>query len=157
MAELFVEVFIRIGGYIIGSAIGDSLINSRKKKQTSVDSFESSQRAVLLYSSKTDFGSLCEELVNKAFEKSRTSEKKMKTCAEVTQYIQRKLEQNYRNEKFDVIIGENGQFAFAVTDAQLFAEIEQERYRVVIFNTKRGDRVKSNTHDANSQMPLLWK
>ena len=81
----------------------------------------------------------------------------MKTCADISQYIQRELRKQYPKEKFYVIIGENEHFGFAVTDAQYCAEIEHERYRVLIFNTKRGTQMEFDTHDANSQMPLVWQ
>ena len=82
----------------------------------------------------------------------------MKTSADLTQYIQRELRKQYSNEKFYVIIGENGSFGCSsIADARYFAEIEQERYRVLIFNTKRGSHMNFDTHDANSQMPLVWQ
>ena len=156
MAQVIAEVF----NQIIGSIIGDRIKNSRKKKTSSSGpspTKKQQSRAVLLSSSQIEFGTTCEQLVNKTFELSQTSPKAMKTCADIAQYIQRELRKQYPKEKFYVIIGENEHFGFEVTDAQYVAEIEQERYRVLIFNTKRGTQMELDTHDANSQMPLVWE
>ena len=63
---------------------------------------------------------------------------------------------SFNQEYFHIIIGENHQFGFSVDDGQYFAEIEQDRYRILIFSTKQNSATKSDTHDADSQMKLKW-
>nr|ACI90393.1 hypothetical protein [Philodina roseola] len=156
MADVIADFFKRFTSEIFG---GTGIKNSQKKNSSSsvISHMKKPQiRAVLLNSSQIEFGNTCEQLVNVAFEMSQTSSKTMKTCTEITQYIQRELRKQYPKEKFYVIIGENNHFGFAVTDAQYLAEIEQERYRVLIFTTRRGAQLQFDTHDANSQMPLVF-
>jgi hypothetical protein len=80
----------------------------------------------------------------------------MSNCADFSQYLRKELAKQYPDEYFHIIIGENHEFGFSVDDGQYFAEIQQDRYRVLIFSTKRNPCTKSDTHDANSQMILRW-
>ena len=114
-------------------------------------------RAVLTSSSNMKFGNDCERLVNIAFQTSQTFPSLMGTYADITQYLQKELAKHYPDEHFHIVIGNNGDFDFSIGDGEYFAQIEQDRYRVVIFATKRDVSTKSDTHDANSQMKLLWK
>jgi hypothetical protein len=113
-------------------------------------------RAVLIASSAITFGNDCERLVNIAFQTSQTFPSMMSTCADIIQYLRKELAIQYPNEYFHIIMGENHGFGFSVDDGQYFAEIEQERYRVLIFATKRDSQTKLDTHDVNSQMVLKW-
>ena len=114
-------------------------------------------RAVLISSSNITFGNECERLVNIAFQTGQTFSNMMVNCAEVSDYIRKELEKHHPDTHFHIVIGENKTFGFSVDDGEFFAEIEQERYRVLIFSTKRNSQTKADTHEANSQMNLLWK
>jgi len=114
-------------------------------------------RAVLIASSSINFGNDCERLINIAFQTSQTFPTMMSTCSDVSQYVRKELAKHYSDEYFHIIIGENHGFGFSVNDSEYYAEIEQDRYRVLIFATKQNPDSKSDTHDANSQMILKWK
>jgi hypothetical protein len=114
-------------------------------------------RAVLTVSSSITFGNACERLVNIAFQTSQTFPSMMGTCADIIQYLRKELAKQYPNEYFHIIISENHQFGFSVDDSQYYSEIEQERYRVLIFSTKQNPNIKSDSHDVNNQMSLVWK
>jgi hypothetical protein len=113
-------------------------------------------RAVLISSSSMSFGNDCERLVNIAYQTSQTFPTMMGTYADVSQYLRKELAKHHPDEYFHIIIGENHQFGFSVDDGQYFAEIEQDRYRILIFSTKQNSASKSDTHDANSQMLFVW-
>jgi hypothetical protein len=113
-------------------------------------------RAVLIASSTISFGNDCERLVNIAFGTSQSFPTMMGTCADVSQYLRKELAKQYPDDYFHIIIGENHAFGVSVDDGQYFAEIEQDRYRVLIFSTKQNASTKSNTHDANSHMLFVW-
>jgi hypothetical protein len=114
------------------------------------------ERAVLIASSTINFGNDCERLVNIAFRTSQSFPTMMGTYAAVSQYLRKELTQQYPEEYFHIIIGENQKFGFSVDDGQYYAEIEQNRYRIIIFSTKQNPHIKSDTHDANSQMSFIW-
>ncbi|CAF3508875.1 unnamed protein product [Rotaria sp. Silwood1] len=80
----------------------------------------------------------------------------MATYADVIQYLRKELAKQYPNEYFHIIIGKNQKFGFSINEDQYFAEIEQDRYRVLIFSTKQNPHTKSDTHDANSQILFVW-
>ncbi|CAF3236179.1 unnamed protein product [Rotaria sp. Silwood2] len=113
-------------------------------------------RAVLVAASLERFGKTCERLVNIAFHSSQTFPTMMGTCADISDYLRKELAKQYPTEYFHIIIGENHAFGFAVDDAVYLAEIEQDRYRVLIFTAKQNVRSKADTHDANSTMSLDW-
>ena len=113
-------------------------------------------RAVLTASSTITFGNDCERLVNIAFRTSQSFPTMMSNCADISQYLRKELAKQYPDEYFHIIIGQNHAFGFSIDDGQYFAEIEQERYRVLIFSTKRESCTKIDTHDADSQMLFLW-
>ncbi|CAF2410401.1 unnamed protein product [Rotaria sp. Silwood2] len=127
-----------------------------KRSLSQLSSISAYPRAVLIASSSIRFGNDCERLVNIAFQTSQTFPTIMGTCADVNQYLGKELRKQYPDECFHIIIGENHEFGFSVDDGQYFAEIEQNRYRVLIFATKRHSHIKLNTDDANSQMTLKW-
>ncbi len=173
MAEIVVEVVgrvvIELVGAIITGAINSHAQQSRSKKSTSssqkqnrslpVSSLSLAQhrRAVLIASSNITFGNDCERLVNIAFETSQSFPTMMGTYADVSQYLRQELAKQYPNEYFHIIIGQNKKFGFSVDDGQYFAEIEQDRYRVLIFSTKQNSHTKFDIHDANSQKLFVWK
>ncbi|CAF3682717.1 unnamed protein product [Rotaria sp. Silwood1] len=113
-------------------------------------------RAVLVAASSEEFGKACERLVNIAFHTSQTFPTMMGTCADISDYLRKELTKQYSNEHFHIVIGKNHAFDFVVVDAVYLAEIEQDRYRVLIFTTKQDVRSKADTHDANSAMSLDW-
>nr|ACI90377.1 hypothetical protein [Philodina roseola] len=115
-------------------------------------------RAVLISSSAISFGNECERLVNIAFETSQTFVGMMSTFGEVSAYIRKELEKHYPDTHFHIVIGENKVFGFCVDDGEYFAEIEQERYRVLIFSSKRHPQTKCDDdhHDANSHFSFVW-
>nr|ACI90375.1 hypothetical protein [Philodina roseola] len=114
-------------------------------------------RAVLISCSAMTFGNECERLVNIAFQTGQNFKGMMSTCSEVSAYIRKELEKHYPDTQFHIVIGENKAFGFCIDDGEYFAEIEQERYRVLIFSSKRNAQTKADHHDANSQMSLIWK
>jgi hypothetical protein len=81
----------------------------------------------------------------------------MGTYGNINQYLRRELYKKYPNEYFQMIIGENKTFGFAIDDENYFVEIEQEQYRVIIFTTRLDRKNNLTTHDSNSQMILEWK
>jgi hypothetical protein len=133
--------------------------SDRDRKKRSLSQLSSSKypRAVLITSNLITFGNDCERLVNIAFQTSQSFPTLMGTCANISRYLRKELAQQYPEEYFHIIIGENQKFGFSVDDSQYYAEIEQDQYRVLIFATKQNPHIKSDTHDANSQMILKWK
>ena len=113
-------------------------------------------RAVLINSSAISFGNDCERLVNIAFHTSQTFPSIIATYADLSSYLRKELAKQYPDQYFHIVVGESRGFGFSVDDGEYFAEIEQERYRVVIFSTKQSDQTKSDSHDANSQLALMW-
>ena len=181
MAEIVLEIFGRVVVELVAAGISGAIRSStaerrqgkpknqlrstqgsipsslKKKPLTSQTSPAQFSRAVLIVSSNISFGNDCERLVNIAFQTSQTFSKIMDTYADVIQYIRKELAKHYPDEYFHIIIGENEKFAFAVDDTQHYAEIKHERYNVLIFSTKVNSQTKSDSHDANSQMLLVWK
>ncbi|CAF0757140.1 unnamed protein product [Rotaria sordida] len=168
IGEIVGRVLIELVGAVIEGAIRSYGQERRSKKSNSSSqkhnrsltsvSPSSAQytRAVLIASSNITFGNDCERLVNIAFQSSQTFPTMMGTCADVNQYLHKELAKQYPNEYFHIIIGENKKFGFSISEDQHFAEIEQDRYRVLIFSTKQNSHTKSDTHDANSQMLFVW-
>jgi hypothetical protein len=133
--------------------------SSTNKKKKSISELPSNKypRAVLMSSSSITFGNDCERLVNIAFQTSQAFPSMMGTCADISQYLRKELAKQYPNEYFHIIIGDKHDFGFSLGDGEFFAEIEQDLYRVLIFSTKQNANIKSDNHDANSQMILQWK
>ncbi|CAF0883490.1 unnamed protein product [Rotaria sp. Silwood1] len=169
MADRLVEFIINVALWTVQGICIAYEVKERSKSRHESSSHDLSRRslselspispyprAVLIASSSIRFGNDCERLVNIAFQTSQTFPTMMSTCADVNEYLCRELTKQYPDECFHIIIGENHQFGFSVDDGQYFAEIEQDRYRVLIFATKQHSHTKSNTHDANSQMILKW-
>jgi hypothetical protein len=172
MAEIVVEIVGRVVLELVGTVIAGavnlhmqerrskkSITSSQKQKRSLPLSSPSSAqhpRAVLIASSNITFGNDCERLVNIAFQTSQNFPTMMGTYADVIQYLRKELAKQYSNENFHVIIGRNQNFGFSVDDGQYFAEIEQDRYRVLIFTTKQNSHTKFYSHDADSQMLFLW-
>jgi hypothetical protein len=170
MDRLVGEILGRVLGELIGAVIG-AAIKSATNEIGSRNSTSSARqqirildtpllvqhaRAVLTASSTITFGNDCERLVNIAFGTSQSFPTMMGTCADVSQYLRKELAKQYPDDYFHIIIGENHAFGVSVDDGQYFAEIEQDRYRVLIFSTKQNASTKSNTHDANSHMLFVW-
>jgi hypothetical protein len=130
--------------------------NRSKRSLSQLSSISQYPRAVLTSSSTITFGNDCERLVNIVFQTSQTFPTMMSNCADISQYLRKELAKQYPDEYFHIIIGENHEFGFSVDDGQYFADIQQDRYRVLIFSTMRNPCTKSDTHDANSQMILRW-
>lgn len=115
------------------------------------------QRAILIEASSSIFGNECLRLVNIVFQTSQTFPLIMGTYGNINQYLRRELYRKYPNEYFQMIIGENKTFGFAIDDENYFVEIEQEQYRMIIFTTRLDRKNNLTTHDSNSQMILEWK
>ena len=113
-------------------------------------------RAVLIASSNITFGNDCERLVNIAFQTSQTFPTIMGTYADVHQYLRQELAKQHPDQSFNIIIGANESFGCAVDDGQYFAEVQQDRYRVLIFTTSQNSQVKWGGHSADSQISLVW-
>lgn len=185
MAEIVLEIFGRVAieavALAVGGAIRLALDGSRSNRSTSsskkqnrsisvssqkqnpelpaLSSSSTTQhrRAVLTASSSISFGNDCERLVNIAFQTSQTFPKMMGKYDDVSEYLRKELAKQYPGEYFHIIIGQNEQFGCSIDDDQYFAEIEHDRYRVIIFTTKQNSNVQLDTHDANSQVLFLWK
>ncbi|CAF0991257.1 unnamed protein product [Rotaria magnacalcarata] len=170
MADRVVELIINIALWTVqGIAIiyevkqrskseSESSNHNRSKRLLSqLSSISPYPRAVLTASSSINFGNDCERLVNIAFQTSQTFPTMMSTCADIDQYLCRELKKHYPDEYFHIIIGENHIFGFSVDDGKHFAEIEQDRYRVLIFSSKQDPNTKLDIHDANSRMVLKWQ
>jgi hypothetical protein len=115
------------------------------------------ERAKLVESSSPTFGDECLRFVNIALQTSQTFPLMMGTCATMSQYLRKELMKQHPSEYFQIIIGENNAFGFAVSDSNYYAEIEQKQYRILIFTTNRRKKENYSMHDANSQMVLEWK
>ncbi|CAF3354277.1 unnamed protein product [Rotaria socialis] len=168
VAEIFGRVFIELVGAVISSAIQSSVrqrgsnhsTSSSQKQDRSLPQLSSSSnqngRAVLTASCNIIFGNDCERLVNIAFETSQTFPTLMGTYADVIQYLRKELAKQHPDQQFHIIIGQNEKFGFSVEEDEYYAEIEQDRYRVLIFTTKQNPQIKSDIHDANSKMQFVW-
>ncbi|CAF2986622.1 unnamed protein product [Rotaria sp. Silwood2] len=173
MAEIVFEIFGRVVIEVIGAAIAGAISSPNRPERRLKNSNLSSQkinrsldvvspssthnnRAVLIASSNITFGNDYERLVNIAFQTSQTFSTMMGTYADVQQYLHKELAKQYPHEYFHIIIGKNQNFGFSISEDQYFAEIEQDRYRVLIFSTKQNPHTKSDTHDANSKMLFVW-
>jgi len=159
MVELIFNVAIwTVQGTLLCLEVKEGLSDRRQKKSSlsNLPSISQHPRAVLIASSSITFGNDCERLVNIAFHTSQTFPTMMGTCADISQYLRKELAKQYPGEYFHIIISENHASGFSVDDGQYFAEIEQDRYRVLIFATKQNSNTKLYTHDANSQMILKW-
>ena len=168
MVDRLVELILNI---VLWTAQGISIVYEAKQKTTSKhDSFNRNHsksslsqlssisqypRAVLIASSSLSFGNACERLVNIAFETSQVFPTMMSTCGNVIEYINNELTKQYPNDIFHIVIGEDHGFGFSIDDNPYFAEILQERYRVLIFSTKQNDS-KSVTNHTNHQMKFKW-
>jgi hypothetical protein len=153
MAQIVVEV-------VEQRRTNRSTSSSRRTNQFSSASVvlpDQHPRAVLTASSNITFGNDCERLVNIAFQTSQTFPTMMSTYADVSQYLRQELAKQYSDQYFHIIIGRKENFGFSVDDGQHYAEIENDRYRVIIFTTKQNSQTKLDTHDANSQMLFVWK
>lgn len=165
MAQIVLEIFGRVAVELVAAGISEAIRSGaqerrqgRSKRSLTLQASPTQfSRAVLIVSSNINFGNDCERLINIAFQTSQTFSKLMDTYADVIQYMRKELTKHYPDEYFHIIIGENEKFAFAVDDTQHYAEIKQERYNVLIFGTKINSQTKSDSHDANSQMLLVWK
>ncbi|CAF1409598.1 unnamed protein product [Adineta steineri] len=115
------------------------------------------ERAIVVDTSSSLFGSECQRLVNIVFQTSQAFPSIMSTYGNISQYIRKELFRKYPEEYFHIIIGENNAFGFAIDDGDYFAEIEQKQYRVLIFTTKTNPKVMYRIDDINSQMKLEWK
>ncbi|UJR28478.1 hypothetical protein I4U23_009716 [Adineta vaga] len=166
MAEIVVEIFARVVLELVGTIITNATCahfeQKRKKKSISSAQKQNRQvptqhnRAVLISSSNVTFGNDCERLVNTAFETSRNFPTMMKTYGDISSYLRKELAKQYPNEFFHIIIGNNQHFGSSIDDGQYFAEIQEARYTVLIFTTKQNSQLKFDTHDANSQMSIVW-
>jgi len=147
-----------IQGVCLYLEVKDKGSNSNQKKR-SITNLPSNKypRAVLISSSPITFGNDCERLVNIAFQTNQTFPSMMGTCADISQYLRKELSKQYPDEHFHIIMGDNHAFGFSVDDGQYYAEIEQDVYRVLIFAAKQNPNIKSDIHDANSQMIIQWK
>ena len=160
MADRLVELIFNV---VLWTAQGATIYldardrSSNNRSQNQQPSASQYPRAVLTVSSSITFGNACERLVNIAFQTSQSFPTMMGTCADIIQYLRKELSKQYPNEQFHIVISENRQFGFSVDDSQHYAEIEQERYRVLIFSSKQDPQIKPDNHDANSQMSLEWK
>jgi hypothetical protein len=115
------------------------------------------ERVMVVEASSITFGNECLRLVNIVFQTSQTFQSIMGTCDNVSQYLRKELFKKYPNEYFQIIIGQNNAFGFAIDDGDYFAEMEQDQYRVLIFTTRLDKKVNLTSHEANSQMMLEWK
>ncbi len=168
IGEVLGRVLVELIGAGIGAAIrsyrsenGSKNSNSSARLQTRTlgplpPPPSQHERAVLIASSTINFGNDCERLVNIAFRTSQSFPTMMGTYADVIEYLRKELAKHYPDEYFHIIIGKNHAFGFSLDDSQYYAEIEQDRYRVLIFATKQNLHSKSDTHDANSQMSFVW-
>jgi hypothetical protein len=167
MDRLVGEIFGRALAAVIGAGIEGAIRSySNDNHSTTYDPIPSrslgpppapqQERAVLLSSSSITFGNDCERLVNIAFRTSQSFPSMMSTYGDVIQYLRKELTKHYPNEYFHIIIGDNHAFGFSVDDSLYFAEIEQNLYRVLIFAGKQNPDIKSDTHDADSQIPFAW-
>ena len=176
IGEIFGRVVVELAAVAISGAINAHVQNRRANKSVSsrqrqnqpliksslpqrsdANSSTPQPRAVLIASSNITFGNDCERLVNIAFQTSQAFPTMMGTYADVIQYLRKELAKQHPNEYFHIIIGSNDKFDFFVDDGGYFAEIAQVQYRVLIFTTKGNSQTKVDTHDANSQMLLVWK
>lgn len=171
MAEIVLGIVGRVVVELVAAGISGAIQSAASQRRAGTRTTISSQknkivttnlspvqhpRAIVVVSSNITFGSDCERLVNIAFQTSQTFSNMMDTYADVIRYIQQELAKHYPDEHFHIIIGRNNQLGFAVDDSQHYAEIKQDRYTVLIFSTKVNSQTKSDTHDANSQMQLIW-
>ena len=135
-----------------GTASSNSLATFLAQKESEANH----PRAVALVSSSISFGNACERLVNIAFHTSQSFPNMMATCAAVVDYLKKELAKEYPDNLFHIIISESKHFGFSVGDGEYYAEIEQERYRVLIFSTKCHVNIKTDTYCANENMPIKW-
>lgn len=156
-----------LGGVQLAAAVNaDANRNRSQGQQSNTGRLKSSRvqlppitshsKAVLITSSTISFGNDCERLVNIAFHTSQTFPSIIATYADLSSYLRKELAKQFPDQYFDIVVGESRDFGFSVDDGEYYAEIEQERYRVVIFSTKQRDQTKSDSHDANSQLALMW-
>ncbi|CAF0981914.1 unnamed protein product [Rotaria magnacalcarata] len=115
------------------------------------------ESATLINSSTLAFGRECIRLVNIAFHASQIFPSMMGTCDAISQYIRQELIRRHPRKYFHIIIGENQGFDFAISDFEYFVDIKYEHYFVLIFSTSSDEKVKFDTHNANTQMKLHWK
>ncbi|CAF1000695.1 unnamed protein product [Adineta ricciae] len=134
----------------------DTIVNIATPTLSDLPAIEH-ERAILVEASSSSFGSECLRLINIVFQTSQTFPSIMGTCGNISQYLRKELFKKYPDEYFHVILGQNNAFGFAIDDGDYFAEVEQEQYRVLIFTTRREQKVNLKIHDANSQMLLEWK
>jgi len=115
------------------------------------------ERATLIDSSTIAFGNECIRLVNIVFHTSQMFPSMIGTCDIIIQYLREGLIKRHPSEHFQIIIGIDNDFSFAITDDGYFAEIKQEQYRVLIFSMNPHGQVKVHTSGVNNQMKLEWK
>lgn len=163
MVDRLVELIVNI---VLWSIQGATIIldanqksskrNGQIKSSPQVPPISPYPRAVLITTSSITFGNACERLVNIAFHTAQTFPTMMSSYADVHQYLYKELTKQYPDENFHIVIGENRAFGFSVEESQYFAEIEQERYRILIFTSKKHLYGKSDTHNADSQILFKW-
>ncbi|CAF1115464.1 unnamed protein product [Adineta steineri] len=166
IGELFGRAIVEVVALGVGAAVksckgnnGSNNSNSTTQQQTKIFTSPPSikhERAVLTSSSTIIFGNDCERLVNIAFRTSQTFPSMMGTYADVNKYLREELSKQHPDEYFHIIIGKNHEFGYSIDDGHYFAEIQQDRYRVLIFSTKQNPHIKTDIHDADSHMPFIW-
>lgn len=173
MAHIVLEVVGRVAIEVLASAVASGIQasfrqngsnNSNSSSRASRRSLppvpasvsSKNNRAVLISSSNITFGNDCERLVNIAFETSQTFPTLMGTYTDVIQYLRKELAKQHPKEQFHIVIMESTSFGFAVSDDEYYAEIQQDRYYVLIFTTKSNSQIKFDNHDVNSQTRFVW-
>ncbi|CAF1351946.1 unnamed protein product [Adineta ricciae] len=157
LADLIVNVAAwSLQGANLALEIHDGL-KDKEKKSSAAASANQSPRAVLITASSASFARDCERAINIAFTTSQTFPTMMGTCADVDEFIRKELRKTYSRECFHIIIGENDAFGFSVDSGEHCVESTWDKYRIIIFSTKKNPQTKSDTHDANSQMTFKWK
>jgi hypothetical protein len=168
IGEVFGRALVEVIGMGISAAARSLLSQSSSNRSTTTKRKQNRslptplappihhERAVLITASTITFGNDCERLVNIAFHTSQTFPSIIATWADFSSYLRKELAKQYPSQHFHIVVGENQGFGFSVDDGEYFAEIEQKRYRVLIFSTKQNDQTKSDIHEANSQLALMW-
>jgi hypothetical protein len=176
LGEVFDKTLSVISGKTIGSNAAaqridlnihkSSSTHNRQRKQSyiivdivtptlSQSSTAQQSCAILVEASSTTYDNECLRLVNIVFQESQTFQSIIGTCGNMNQYLQKELLKKYSDEYFRSIIDQNNAaFGSAIDDGDYFAEIEHERYRVLIFTTGSNGKVNLEIHDAKNDRKI---
>nr|ACI90392.1 hypothetical protein [Philodina roseola] len=115
------------------------------------------EKATLIDSSTFIFGNMCLRLVHITLQTSQIFPSLMGSYLSVSQYLRQQLRKEYPYKDFYIIIADNDSIGFALGDGEQFAIVQQEKYRIMIFSTKKRGKNNLKMKALNGRRKLNWQ